>query len=71
MAMTNAERKEYFQFAWMAQGYSDALIEIAASFGNYVLAGGGSFCLHCRCHMQNDCQADCPGLRARRALEIA
>lgn len=50
----------------------DALIKIAAGFREDVYyTKEDSFCLHCRCHMQNGCLDDCPGLLARQALGVA
>lgn len=54
----------------MLKRYADALIEIAAAFRSD-FGYRDSFCLHCRCHMQNGCLGDCPGLLARRALGVA
>lgn len=49
---------------------AEALIEIgAAPFVQYT--GEVPWCFHCTMSIEDGCQADCPGLLARRALGVA
>ncbi len=57
--------------AMVAEGYADALIEIAAAWDESEVAGP-PWCSHCDTRMDDDCGCfpDCPGLLARKALGV-